>query len=489
MYSKPWYNHEEQRQEYYNNAPNAYYPQKDPAKRGLVTPYQKGSAMSNLPPEIWMEIAKSSGPTAVGAPAPLSQVSGRLRGIVHNMQELYTNFTVEPLGSKRKLPDRKQVREWVQRSGNRPLTIAFAVDCVDWDAPQGLLDVMKELMCCLSRWEHVTLYVPWTYGMCELLNRADGPPTMLRSLKLEGQTTYRSLTPFASALVRYASCITDFHWVDSFGQESRNGLGFTTELPMNFGNLSKLHLDNPLVLPDVFSVLSQTHKLVSLEINNLSIVETAPWTAPSTRISLPTLASMKLVVHFELFEAQSQVSLVGPLLSYIYTPALRHAHFGFDENWNQDAFTRFLRTSNCKLQSLEFETVSITEMDLRETMRSSMVQSSLQSLSIKTGEQPWSPLSEKAVERMTPPSKPSPSSANCYVPELRKLCVNLHTIHQFSGQFAEMVKRRAASGILKEVEIVGTGDRSRFFRRVPQDIEIIEQLGKKTNLKVTILTK
>jgi hypothetical protein len=405
------------------------------------------------------------------------------------MQERYTTLLIEPIGPKRKLPDRQQVREWVQKSGNRPLTIVFVVDCVDWKAPSGLLDIMKELMCCLSRWENVTLYVPWTHGMAELLNRGDGPPTMLRCLKLEGETTYQSLTPFVAALVRYASSIADFHWADMFGQESHNGLGFTTGLPMNFGNLSKLHLDNPLVLPDAFSILSQTQRLVSLEINNLSIVETAPRTVPSTRISLPMLASMKLVIHFEMFEAQSKVSLVGPLLSYLITPALRHAHFGFDENWNQSAFASFLRTSNCQLQSLVFDTVSITETDLKDTMRSPMLQSSLQSLTIKTGEQPWSPLSEKVVERMTPPAKPSTSSANYHIPWLRKLCVNLFTIQQFNGQFAEMIKRRAASGILKEVEIVGTADRSRFLKRMPRDIEAIEKLGPTMNLKVTILTK
>ncbi|KAJ2915747.1 hypothetical protein MD484_g4677, partial [Candolleomyces efflorescens] len=491
MYSKPWFNHEEQRQEYYNKFPNAYYQHKDPAKRGFVTPYQRKSAVSKVPAELWMTIAQSGDPTPVGAIMPLSQVSGGLREVVGNMSEQYTTLLFQPLGPKRKLPSRQQVRERVQKSGNRPLTIAFAVDCVDSEMPSGLLDIMKELMCCLSRWQDVTLYVPWTHGMVELLNRGDGPPTMLRSLRLEGHTTYQSLDPFVSSLVRYAQSISRFHWVDTFGQESYNSSGFATALPMNFGNLSQLHLDNPLVLPDAFLILSQTQRLVSLEINNLSIVETDPRTAPTTWISLPMLVSMKLVVHFEMFEARSNVSLVGPLISYLIAPALRHAHFGFDENWDQSAFASLLRKSNCQqLQSLVFDTVSITEENLKETVQFSMLQGSLQSLTIKTAEQPWSPLSQKVLERMTPSAKSSRSSASCYVPGLRKLCVNLFTIQRLNGQFAEMVKSRAASGLLKEVEIVGTEDvGSRFLKRMPQDVEAVNTLGPTMGLKVTISAK
>jgi len=122
--------------------------------------------------------------------------------------------------------------------------------------------------------------------------------------------------------------------------------------------IRSLRVDNQMSAKECIDVLSHGVELETCAFTNVR----GPGAVAQTFVH-QSLKSLKLGVNFE-NHSQSKPTFLWSIFDILKAPAPQHLSIDCDYGWRNDAFLRFIQTSQCQLLALEFEMVELFEHEL-----------------------------------------------------------------------------------------------------------------------------
>ncbi|TFK29422.1 hypothetical protein FA15DRAFT_343039 [Coprinopsis marcescibilis] len=442
-----------------------------------LTPRAARSAIGRIPCEIWMHIfrmCQSSNlelqrPSAHRAPLNLTHVCQGLRVIAQGDSNLWSTIVLTPGGSKHAFPHRRLLRLWLHLSANKRLTIILHAGDMKRVTPFDSSDELwADLSRVMDRWETLILWTGGGWNSPAISPFAAGHiPKNLKTIKLEGSVDIRCITPLITQLVASAPSLQSFGWQDKVGAERRFIPGFSQMI--NFGSrlLTRLELMNPIDVSELLHLLSRIPSLEECTIKNLLLPSGF---VQAAELYLPRLRSLSLMTDLDSFDTRGQWgSILGNLLAKLAAPSLKNLSLGYDENWDQKTFEAFIHRSQCRLDSLAFEIISLSENDLLRTLALMSGTTHIKSLTVNTGEDDRTPMTKSVIQSLFP-------GPQCYCPSLQSVTVNKTTLTDSGGAFANMIQARCQSWPgPRQVRISGSFNQ---FGRVRSDLKTLRQLSR-----------
>ena len=203
--------------------------------------------------------------------------------------------------------------------------------------------------------------------------------------------------------------------------------------------IRNLHVDNQMSAKECIDVLFHAVELENCAFTNVR----GPGAVAQTFVH-QSLKSLKMGVNFE-DHSQSKPTFLWSIFDILKAPALQRLSIDCDYGWRNDAFLRFIQTSQCQLLALEFEMVELFEHELTVML---LHAPKLQVLKIH-GDSSQSP---QAVSPGVLRALTNTSSQPMLCPELVAISLNDDAMEDIrGGSFSLMISSRMGETPLKVV--------------------------------------
>ncbi|TFK40354.1 hypothetical protein BDQ12DRAFT_680803 [Crucibulum laeve] len=380
-----------------------------------------------LPPELLSEIFlhcvqpcdQFVKPSPKEAPMLLGQICASWRTLALSTPRLWSSLelcrTWSSFNGKSSVHDAAALMKlWLERSGQRPLSISIRDDLLEDPT-------VRELFIRVTpRWQHILIDVPRSvtsplFSPHEHASQLESV-TVRSSKGLEpAQVENMSLTLLAAQRLQY------FNW-DNSELES-------TPINMAWSALTHVTLNAAISVEQCMYILQDSPNLVDASFQCISAPsESMCPLMPS--IVLPKLKSLVLGGGYD----------ISPILDFITLPNLLELVLNVRE-WPQDALCRFFRRSRCPLMSFNLYFPSFTESDFIECLE--LLSASLKEFTVQMDPLGPSILTDDVLDRLTYKEE---EEKNCLCPALDVIAA-YDCISCTDNRFSKMVESRVRAPV------------------------------------------
>lgn len=373
-------------------------------------------------------------PSRLAAPLSISQVCRRWRSIALESPKLWCSIHIMRNLRARHFPSPALLSAWLTRAGKQRLEICFAPEDPDDRSHRThaaeVKQILDTLVYFIDRWSDVKLYTRYV-NISSLKHIPSTGAPRLESLELVGPSDFKEFSTRVSNIWAASPRFKEFkmeHW----GAPSTSP-GFLSIFNLPFQQLTSISLSSTVSVIECIRMLQFSPKLVNCVFENIS-VGSLPHPSNAKVATLHNLRSLELTVDLLEFDNHSQHMILAPILNTIKAPHLQSLILGSEERWSQQAFDAFMGWSQCPLESLTLDVVSLTDKDLEKCLH--RVSNTLTHLKIHTGSDHPSPLRPALLQKL------SFDPRGFYCPFLKTISVNRQTILGSDGAFGSMIKSR-----------------------------------------------
>ncbi|PPQ66565.1 hypothetical protein CVT24_007131 [Panaeolus cyanescens] len=266
---------------------------------------------------------------------------------------------------------------WISRSRDIPMQIRAKL--AEGEADEALWDIIQSAH---RRWQKVDFDLSdiTTYSI-DPFEPGDEYP-LLKSICIRDRRGVPWEAPESwSTMSNKAPMLHDFAWELPRSESipfQRN------DLQLNWAKLTRLVLYHPLTAQECFNILSSTPHIVSVTFQRISFSSEVVFAT----LCLPFLTSIGVTVDYTLTPQF--------LFDTLTLPALKDLLVNCHGDWDRQSFMGFINRSKCRLESLNFYYLSITEDDLMDYL--SMHEGSLAEVTIQG---PRGYITDRMLERLT----------------------------------------------------------------------------------------
>ena len=375
-------------------------------------------------------------PSPTTAPLLPARVCSSWRRIAKSTPELWDSVHLNYQGSAE---DMRLANLWMQRSGDRPLSLSLSVDFNERPC-QGILNLACRHA---SRWKHVrlefrNLSCPLIY---DLANAMENVP-LLTTFEFHARDVSTSnITPI-TRLLAGAPRLKELTWVDDLADtETLLALPLPRlarlSLSMNYGRLNYLELlDRCLNLEDIRiarpypEFLPSQPPILLPKLTSLNL--THDLTGLLNHLVLPALKRVR--VHLDADTPDQSNSRYSRL-------AQTHSHAGHQKSWDPKDLIELIERSACQVEVLWINT-PMKDSDFVACLKA--CEPSLRKLTMRGGRVNYPVLVE-----MVTPRKAIRSSSEWECPFPRLVDLTVDTRVPTSHSLVEMVERRMGALVVE----------------------------------------
>ena len=373
-------------------------------------------------------------PSRLAAPLSISQVCRRWRAIAMESPKLWCSIHIMRNPRARHFPSPTLLNAWLTRAGKQPLEICFAPEDPDDRSHRThaaeIKPILDTLVYFIDRWRDVKLWTRYV-NMSSLKHIPSTGAPRLESLELIGPSDFKEFSTRVSNIWAASPRFKEFK-MEHRGAPSTSP-EFLTIFNLPFQQLTSISLSNTVSVIECIRMLQFSPKLVDCVFENIS-VGSLPHPSNAKVATLHNLRSLELTVDLLEFDNHSRHMILAPILNTIKAPRLQSLILGSEERWSQQAFDAFMGWSQCPLESLTLDMVSLTDKDLEKCLH--RVSNILTHLKIHTGSDHPSPLRPALLQKL------SFDTRGFYCPLLKTISVDRQTILVSDGAFGSMIKSR-----------------------------------------------
>ncbi|KAF8956456.1 hypothetical protein BDZ97DRAFT_187768 [Flammula alnicola] len=308
--------------------------------------YNHDHLIHRLPPEISSDIFQLCIPREMAgfAPVTLSSVCQKWRQIAHATPQLWTTIVFsDGLQYHDELSVSRLVQEWIDRSGQLPLSIVLFVKLKDGSCYVNQ-DVIAVINQCSSRWRDL-IYEGSPYSLRYLVGDSQGA-SQLQNLKLHVGVAH---WPFKLGDFKPAPTTLEIAGFD------------LKSVVIEWNNITHMQA-SPIYVDDCWELFRIAPRMTHCVLRGvLESKARNPFPRPNTPILHPTLQALELSIRSDVFDLFHKNVSLPSLQSYT-------CDVHGDRLETESLISLFLRSS-CSLQTLALSDVKLDVADLVKLSR------------------------------------------------------------------------------------------------------------------------